>query len=90
MQVPVRLVDRPFYIFLFFVMGKRAPPVLDDHDQVGRISEQGYTQRAIELAVKNPVEPVCAQVVPSGSGGINDLVVVAVTVRDPSRDEVPV
>ena len=90
MQVPVRLVDRPYSIFLFFVMGKRAPPVLNNHDQVGYIPEQGDTQRAIELTVKNPVEPVCAQIVPSGAGGINDLVVVAVTVREPGRNEVPV
>jgi len=71
-------------------MGKRAPPVLDDHDQVGRIPEQGDTQRAIELAVENPEGPICAQVVPSGAGGINDLVGVAVTVRQPGRDEIPV
>ena len=75
---------------MFLVMSKRAPPVLDDHDQVGCIPEQGDTQGAIELTVKNRVEPVRAQVVPGGAGSINNLVVVVITMRDPGRDEVPV
>ena len=71
-------------------MSKRAPPVLDNHHKVGRIPEQGNTQRAIELAIKNPVKPVRAQVVPGSTCGIYNLVVVAVTVRDSGRDKIPV
>ncbi len=37
-QVPVRLVDSTFAIFLFLVMFKWTPPVFNDFDEISGIS----------------------------------------------------
>ena len=87
-HMPEGFVDGAFDILLLPVMGKRAPPVLHDHHQIGHIPEERHAKRAVKLAVEEPEKPVTRKMERGNVEG--RLVVTAVTVGNPGRHEFPI
>ena len=88
--MPVGLINRPFGIFTFLTVIKRTPPILHDLDQVGDIAKQADTQGAVQVTVEDPVPAIMSQVMPLGTGGINDLIIMMVTMRGPVGNKVSI
>jgi len=86
-HVPEGSVDGPLRVFPFLVMAERAPPVFHYLHQIDSVPEECYTQRAIELAVEDPEEPVTRHM---ERGDIDDrLFPVSMAMGNPGGDEFP-
>ena len=73
--MPVGIINGTVSIFLLLLVIEGAPPVFNHLYQVCHVSEQGHTQWTIQFAVEYPVEFAVAQVIPAGTGSVDNLVV---------------